>query len=345
MFGTLLGGLPRPLEADGRAIEDDDAAVVAVIEAQAKAGLEPLTDGRLRWHGPLGAIAGLDGVVVRTMAGSELPELERASLPSWRRPLTVAAWQFARDLGAGFVKQALPGPYTLGRRLGEGDRDGVTAAFADALHREIDALADAGCGFVEIEEADAHLVGTDEVERRRFRDAHERLLRGITGAHLSLSIVGGNADTAGIATILGAPYASLAVDLIEGPDNWRLVTATPGDRGIVCGAVSTLDSLGEGPELLLWAAAYAASTNARGRDRVGIGTAGGLEGRSWSEALRAMTRLGSAAGLSRRPGREVAEAIDPRALDLRSAALGRYMPPDRSRRRQHRRPGPSDPSA
>ena len=43
------------------------------------------------------------------------------------------------------------------------------------------------------------------------------------GTHLSLAITGGNADEAGIETILAAPYASLAVDLIAGPDNWRLV--------------------------------------------------------------------------------------------------------------------------
>ena len=36
-------------------------------------------------------------------------------------------------------------------------------------------------------------------------------------------MTGGNADGAGVETLLAAPYASLAVDLIDGPDNWRLV--------------------------------------------------------------------------------------------------------------------------
>src|SRR4029077_6609759 len=96
-----------------------------------------------------------------------------------------------------------------------------------------------------------------------FARAHERLLQGMDGIHVSLAIVGGAADTAGVETILAAPYPSLAVDLIDGPDNWRLVRAVPGDRGIVCGALSTQPGSEDGPETLIWAAAYAASANGR----------------------------------------------------------------------------------
>ena len=121
-------------------------------------------------------------------------------------------------------------------------RAAVTMALAEGIRREVEALAAAGCPLVEIEEADAHLIGEDEAERRLFREAHRRLTDGITGAHLSLSIVGAAAASAGIETILDAPYASLAVDLIAGPDNWNLVTRTPGDRGIVVGALGAREA-------------------------------------------------------------------------------------------------------
>lgn len=255
MFATLLGGLPRPLDHSGETIANDDSAVVALIEAQTEAGLEPLTDGRLRTRGPLGVIGTLDGVATGP-AGLRL-----TALPRWTGPLTVEAWRFAAGQAAGLVKQALPGPYTLGRRLGPDDVDAATAAFATALRSEIVALADAGCALVEIEERDAHLIGTDPEERHRFADAHRRLLDGIDGVHLSLAIVGGNADSAGIETILAAPYSSLAVDLIDGPDNWRLVTQTPGDRGVVCGALSTRTPSDDSLELLHWAASYAAASD------------------------------------------------------------------------------------
>ena len=336
MFATLLGGLPRPVAADGSRLDDDDGAVVVALEAQATAGLEPLTDGRLRTRGFAGALRGLEGLA----EGPDGPRLEGD--PRWTRPLTVDAWRFAAAHAHGLVKQALPGPYTLGRLLAgsstaETDVDSITTALADAIRAELQALADAGCAFIEIEERDADRIGTDPVERERFASAHRRLLDGLDGLHVSLAITGGNADTAGIETILAAPYPSLAVDLIEGPDNWRLVQGTPGDRGIVCGALSTRPGSDDGPETLIWAAFYAESSNGRGLDRVGLATAGSLEGLDWGTAVEKMRRLGEAARLAAGPRSEIARHLDPRAVDSRSAALGRYEPPSERPRRGARK--------
>ncbi|MCI0583924.1 MAG: hypothetical protein L0227_13740 [Chloroflexi bacterium] len=314
MFATLLGGLPRPPLPDPdrppRADAALDALVAAVIEAQEAAGLELITDGRLRWPDFEGPFTGL---------------------PPWRGPLTVDAWAFAAAGTSRPVKQALPGPYSLGRRLtGSGDdvhRPDRTMALATALRTEIEALAAAGCSVVEIEERDATEVGDDEAERRLFRDAQLALTEGIDGVHLSLALVGGNADGAGIQTILAAPYRSLAVDLIDGPDNWRLARDVPGDRGVIVGALSPHDPSDDGPELLVWAVAYAASMRGRGRERVGLGTAGSLAHLPWDVAERKLRRLGEAARIASLPVFEAATQLDPRATDIRSAALGRYEPP------------------
>ena len=327
MFATLLGGLPRPTGPDDLPLDDDDAAVRAALAAQVEAGLEPLTDGRLRSAGFVGPMAALRGVAV----GPAGPRL--TGRPAWDGPLTVETWRFAAANGAGIVKQALPGPYTLSRRFGAAADDAAAEALADAVRSEIRALADAGCLFIEVEEPDAHLIGTDPVERARFVRAHEHLLDGLEGVHLSLAILGGNADTAGIETILAAPYPSLAFDLIDGPDNWRLVQSTPGDRGIVCGVMSTRAAGEDGPEVMIWAAAYAASGNGRGPSRVGLATAGGLEHLSWQVARHKMTRLGEAARLAASSPSEAAAHLDPRSLDIRSAALGRRGSP-RNRRGQ-----------
>jgi methionine synthase II (cobalamin-independent) len=328
VFATLLGGLPRPPASTGGA--EPDAAVTLAVRAQEAAGLEPLTDGRLRTRNLLDLAAGLDGVARSAGRG-----LAVSGLPRWRSALTVASWESAASLTERAVKQALPGPYTLGRRIDPGrqGREAVTIGFAEALREEIAALARAGCPLVEIEELDAPLIGDDETERRLFREAHRRMIDSLAGTHLSLSIVGGSAHEAGAATILAAPYASLAVDLIAGPDNWYLVTATPGDRGIVAGALSPLEGSDDGPELLLWAARYAASTAGRGQLRVGLATAGDLSGLDWGTAVRKLERLGEAARIAALPpGEELARSLDPRAIDSRSAALGRYSrrPPRRS---------------
>ncbi len=127
---------------------------------------------------------------------------------------------------------------------------------------------------------------------------------------------------------------------MDGPGNWGLVRAAPGDRGIVAGAMSPHHPSDDGPELLLWAAGYAASANDRGAVRTGLAVAGSLAGVSWAIAERKMRRLGAAARLAELPASEAAPHLDPRSIDTRSAAAGRYVPrpPRRSPRRT--RPGP-----
>jgi methionine synthase II (cobalamin-independent) len=310
MFATLLGGLPRPPLPDGHEIERADELDVLVelaIRAQEAAGLEPITDGRLR--DPAFERVGAAIVGSTEPAGS----------------ITVGAWRFAAGLTNRAVKQTLPGPYTLGSagRERAGDRERRTMAAAEGLRREVETLAAAGCRLIEIEEVDANQIGEDEVERRLFREAHRRLTDGITGTHLSLSIVGGSAAGAGVETILDAPYASLAVDLIAGPDNWNLVTRAPSDRGVIAGALSARD-VDEPKEVLLWAAHYAASTGGRGLARVGVGSAGDYATLTWEAAVRKMQLLGNAARLADLPpGDELAGSVDPASISARRAGLGR----------------------
>lgn len=294
MFATLLGALPAP--AVERAVDAVDA-LVARVAAQEEAGLEPLTDGR-------GAIEvvrdGRDDVVER-----------------WRG--TAALTQQA-------VKQVLRGPWSsiVGSSvtMAGAERERAVLARAEAVREQVLALADAGCPLVEIEETEAHRIGPDDGARRLFREAHMRLARDVPRAHLSLSIVGGSAWEAGVSTILDPPYQSLAVDLIAGPDNWRLVAQAPADRGIVAGALEARPGVSEGPEVLIWAARYAASTQGRGLARVGLGTAGSLAHLPWDQAVARLRVLGEAVRIESLPEDERAAAIDPRAVSPRAGALG-----------------------
>jgi hypothetical protein len=227
----------------------------------------------------------------------------------------VAAWRTTAARTDRMVKAVIDGPLTSGRSVAE-------------VRALVLSLADAGCGWIEIREPAATTIGTDPDARARFADAHARLTADLPpDVHLSLGITGGNADTAGIETILAGAYASIALDLIDGPDNWRLATTTPATVGLICGALSTRAGSDDGPELLLWAAGYAASTRGRGRARVGLATAGSLAGLSWDAAVGKVRRLGEAARLAALPLEAQRAAIDPRAVDSRSAALGRYEPP------------------
>jgi hypothetical protein len=222
----------------------------------------------------------------------------------------VAAWRASSSRTGELVKAVVAGPVTSGRSATE-------------LRAVLAALGDAGCAWIEVHEPAATRIGTDPDARARFEEAHLTLTLGLDDVHLSLAIVGGNADEAGAETILAGAYASLAVDLIDGPDNWRLVAMAPQDRGIVCGALSTKAQSDDSPEVLLWAAAYAASTADRGPDRVGLATAGSLAALSWEAAVEKLRRLGAAARLAEAPPEARRRALDPRTTGRRSAAFGR----------------------
>jgi methionine synthase II (cobalamin-independent) len=293
MFATLLGALPAtPV--------DDRASLGAMVAAQVDAGLEPITDG----------------------GGARDPDND-----------VVDRWAATAGLTERAAKAVLVGPWTAAWRAA-GDATPDASAVAEAAGRVLTAaatLARAGCPLVEIEEAEAQRIGADPDSRTAFRVAHRRLATGADGTHLSLSIVGGSAWEAGLETILDPPYRSLAVDLIAGPDNWNLVTRTPGDRGIVVGALDATKPRVEGPEAMVWAAHYAASTRGRGLARVGIGSGGGLGHLAWDDALARLRSLGEAARIAALPRGDLADALDPRAVSIRAGATGRTRHSERRR--------------
>ena len=161
---------------------------------------------------------------------------------------------------------------------------------------------------------------------RELASALRRATDAVAGrVHLSLVLTGGNVDGLGAATLFDLPFASYAFDLIAGPENWRLIAEAPGDRGIVCGALDPADTADDRPEPLVWAAHYAASTRGRGLERVGLANASSLASLPRDRAIRKLAALAEAARLaSIADPHELAASIDPRAVDARSAALGRY---------------------
>jgi hypothetical protein len=234
----------------------------------------------------------------------------------------VAGWRATADGTEHPVKQAVLGPYAAGT-------DAV-----EALAETIAALANAGCPFVDVVEPDLSPIVVSSNERARFVDAHRALFAtlGSSGAtiHCSLVVGGGNLDPAGPAAFFDLPYPSYAFDLIDGPDNWRLIAAAPTDRGIVCGALSSRAGGDETREVLVWAAQYAASTGGRGIERVGLANAGSLAALPPEVALRKLRRVAEAARIAGLSSEELAAQLDPRAFGGRRNRPGgpasRYHP-------------------
>jgi hypothetical protein len=258
-------------------------------------GLEPVSDGR----GPRLAVAD---------AG----------------PAIVADWRVAAALTPTAVKASLLGPFSAARLHG-----GDPTAWGERVGAVAAELAAAGCPLVEVEEPEAVAAAADDALQTELASALRRVTDIAAGrAHLSLVLTGGNVDGLGASTLFDLPFASYAFDLIAGPDNWRLISEAPGDRGIVCGALDPADAADDRPEPLVWAAHYAASTRGRGLERVGLANASSLASLSVERATRKLTALVEAARLaSLEDPQELAASLDPRAVDARSAALGRFRPP------------------
>jgi hypothetical protein len=287
MFATLAGGYPWPSTLT------PEAALDAVMAAQVEAGLGLLADGRVH-----------------------PANLSPDSL--------VAAWVAAVGAGARLgselpVKLAVDGPWAAG---GSDGAPGAARALRDGLH----ALAAAGCPLVEVHEP-AVALPHDGAGRAAFAAAHRALLDGLPETlHACLAITGGDAVALGADALFAAPYRSHLFDLVAGPESWRLVAVAPRERGIVLGVGDATGRRLSRLEDIVWAVGYAASTQGRGMDRVGIAPSGSLADLGDAAARAILDLLGEAARTLAAGRDDLLERLDPRAIDARSSALGHYRP-------------------
>jgi hypothetical protein len=291
VFATLAGGYPWPADVPA------DEALTVVVDAQVEAGLGLLADGRVH-----AAYATPDAL--------------------------VAAWQATCCAAAGPapglpVKVAVAGPWSAG------GIDGALDAALDAarrLNEGLVALGEAGVPVVEVHEP-ATALPADDAGRAAFAAAHAALLSGLAESlHASLAITGGDAVALGAAALFGLPYRSYLLDLLDGPESWRLVVEAPGERGIVVGVGDASGRRRTRLEDVVWAASYAASTGGRGMDRVGVAPSGSLAALTPERARGVLEVIGAAAAAIAGGRDEVLARLDPRAIDARSAALGQYRP-------------------
>ncbi len=126
--------------------------------------------------------------------------------------------------------------------------------------------------------------------------------------------------------LFAAPFASYLFDLIHAPDDWELCARVPGTSGLIVGVADARTPEPDTEAVSIWGARYAASMAGRGPSRVGLATSAGLELLSRDVAKAKLTALAEAGRKAELPDAELAKVIDPRAIDARSGALGRYEP-------------------
>ena len=204
---TVVGSYPFPgwLELAGAHLDElgpDDReeavrdAVWAAVGDQLRAGLDVITDGeQTRFDFNLSFYAFLDGLEVdrepRRRFGPPAHDqrgrhriVGELTAPSGLG--VVAEWERLRSLApeGSQLKASVPGPYTLAGRIEPSgdypDRWAVTEALLPIVGAELEALVEAGCGVVTVDEPSMSCYA-DREDPERLVDAFNRTVASVAG--------------------------------------------------------------------------------------------------------------------------------------------------------------------
>jgi len=170
-------------DAQLRAVED--TAITDVTRLQAEIGLSSVTDGEYRRHtySDSFTVDECDSVSVTDAPGGGWSYSDsegrshdgRVAVVSgklrWTRPVNVENFKFLAALAQGVPKMTLPGPCYLHFRAGRAnisrdaypDLDGFWQDIVDAYHKEMAALAEAGCRYIQFDETSIAKLGDDTI--------------------------------------------------------------------------------------------------------------------------------------------------------------------------------------
>ena len=281
-----------------------DRVTREVLRAQARAGLDLLTDGLVRRQDPVSHVAGrLEGVTL----GDTLTGFPGSGAPyrvpivaaevAWRRPILSEDFLFAADGSPRPVKPVLVGPYTLARVAQDrayNDRMALAMGLAIALNLELRALQAAGATWLQIDEP-AILQAKEDFPL--FTRLWEVLGRGVT-ATLCLHLEGG--DIVGLYPGIARlkRLGCLSLDCVGGRASLSLLgsTSPPGTLKIGLGLVDGRTSRVESPDEIV--ATLRSSMGLPPPDNVLLGTASDLGSLSPEVAFAKLQSLARARDLA-----------------------------------------------
>jgi 5-methyltetrahydropteroyltriglutamate--homocysteine methyltransferase len=164
----------------------EDAAILDAIALQKKLGLRFVTDGEFRrrsyhsfFYSQLGEL-NIDTIAGADAAGAKAGDAGRGAQPMalvksrvrWTHPINVADFAFLKAHTDLLPKITIPGPCALHFRGGNAavlasayrDMDAFWADTVEAFGKELQALADAGCRYVQIDETAFAKFGDPDVQ-------------------------------------------------------------------------------------------------------------------------------------------------------------------------------------
>jgi 5-methyltetrahydropteroyltriglutamate--homocysteine methyltransferase len=220
---------------------DLEAEAQLAVAEQSRSFVDIVTDGLVRWRGPLSHFAaGLDGVEwsprrrrVGTSTEDEVPTI--VGRLTRKSPVLLPEYRCAVEVGPRALKMVLPGPLTFARVAEDrhyGSLEPLVLDLAAILAQEVGELTSSGCRYFRLEEpcltgdrANAELAF--HAASLVFGPASPDALTILSTSHGALDM-----DRAILARV---PTTHLGLDMIEGPENWGLLDSIPEGSGVFLG--------------------------------------------------------------------------------------------------------------
>ncbi|MDO8615778.1 MAG: uroporphyrinogen decarboxylase family protein [Dehalococcoidia bacterium] len=229
----------------------EDEVTIEVINEQAQAGVDIVSDGQVRWDDD-------QTYVMRRLQGVEIGGLQRyldtntyyrqpeiTGAVRWLEPVLVRHWQFAQEHSPQPVKAIVPGPYTLAALSLDkhyGSREKLSLALAEQLRFEIDTLVAAGCRHIQVNDP---VIVFNKEDIGIFAAAVRRLLQDVA-AETGLYTWFGDASTI-LEPLLELPVDVIGLDFVAGPHNWTALRGRRFEKKLGFGVVDGRNTRVETP--------------------------------------------------------------------------------------------------
>ncbi len=240
-------------EAEVRAAEQE--VVQAVLQEQADAGIDVITDGLVPWYDSQSHFA-------RALSGIEIGGLVRyfdtntyyrqpivRGAVAWTRPILVDEWRFAQAHSRSPVKAVLTGPATLASLALDTHyhkKRSLVLDLAQALAQEGRELVRAGAKHLQVDEP---ILTRHPEDLALAAEALETIASEKGRAELTLFTYFG--DVAKIcAGLLKAPADVIGMDLVQGEKTWPRLLKDGTDKSLALGVVDARNTRAEDPGAL-----------------------------------------------------------------------------------------------
>jgi len=231
----------------------EDEVTVEVIQEQAEAGVDIITDGQIRWEDDQTYLArrmegfSINGLIRYFDTNTYYRQPVVEGPVRWGEPVVAGDYEFAAVQSPVPVKALVTGPYTLAALSANHHYSSLrelVLALAAELRNEVLALDRAGAPIIQVNEP---AILQQKEDFPLFRQALETMMDGVrTEAHLYTWF----GDVDGLyPQILELPFAAIGLDFVKGPANWGVIARQPFTKklglGIIDARNTRLESVDE----------------------------------------------------------------------------------------------------